>query len=101
MVMDRSKHDELLTELMETSDDARRVEIAMELRNDYTTVTEEHNTFTQDVERLNKENEGIRLANSALWRQLGQDIHQEDEDEVNEEFSETATLEDVERQLNL
>lgn len=100
MVMERSQHEALLSELVDGVDEARRMEILGELRNDYTTVTEEYQSLTEERDRLNKENESVRLANSQLWRQMGSELTEEDEEDP-VEVSETITLEDVEKKLNI
>ena len=97
MVLSLAEHDSLLTELMETEDSSRRVEIGSALRADYNDVVTTSETATKSIEELTKQNEDVRLANSKLWRQVGPSSEDNDPDP---EFSQTATLEDIERKFN-
>lgn len=98
MVLSLAEHDSLLTELMETEDSSRRVEIGSTLRADYNDVVTTSETATKSIEELTKQNEDVRLANSKLWRQVGPSS--EDNVDPDPEFSQTATLEDIERKFN-
>ena len=98
MVLSLAEHDSLLTELMETEDSSRRVEIGSELRADYNDVVTTSETATKSIEELTKQNEDVRLANSKLWRQVGPSS--EGNNDPDPEFSQTATLEDIERKFN-
>ena len=98
MVLSLAEHDSLLTELMETEDSSRRVEIGSALRADYNDVVTSSETATKSIEELTKQNEDVRLANSKLWRQVGPSSVGTDDPDP--EFSQTATLEDIERKFN-
>ena len=98
MVLSLAEHDSLLTELMETEDSSRRVEIGSALRADYNDVVTTSETATKSIEELTKQNEDVRLAYSKLWRQVGPSS--EGTNDPDPEFSQTATLEDIERKFN-
>lgn len=55
MVLSLAEHDSLLTELMETEDSSRRVEIGSALRADYNDVVTSSETTTKLIEDLTKQ----------------------------------------------
>lgn len=97
--MDKETHESLLEELLNPEcEHSRKTEILQELRVDYTNVHEEFNETTKQVDKLSKDNSDLVLSNSKLFRQL----KTTDDEEVNEEeekktYSESITLEQLEK----
>lgn len=100
MVMKKEDHENLLNELLSGDIDvSRKTEILQELRTDYGTVITEHETHTSSISKLQSEKDDLIVSNSKLFRQLGIVGSSKDEQEKQEEktFSETITLESIEK----
>lgn len=99
--MDKDRHEEILGQLLNGElDHSTRTELLQELRADYSNVHTDFEQFSQTTDKLQKDNSDLILSNSKLFRQLGitnQPDKQEEEKE--KEFSETITLEALEKQL--
>lgn len=89
------EHDVLLTELMETTDEARKVELSTQLRSDYQGVVTDFSKIETESEKLTQLNEDLRTANAVLWRSQGPTVDPATPENT-KKFSETATLEDIE-----
>lgn len=100
MPMSRDDHEALLGELLGGElDHTRRTEILQELRADYSGVLTDFDDFTSKTEKLEKENNDLVKSNSMLFRQSGIVGNKDKEDEEdNKQFSETVTLEQLEKQ---
>ena len=98
-MMDKEKHEELLTELLSPElEQSRRTEILGMLRTDYNDVHVQHAELTSVKEDLTKKHDDLIVANSQLFRQAGIVGDSEKEEEVEKkEFSETVTITELER----
>lgn len=100
MPMTREDYEKLLGELNNPElEHAKRTDILQELRNDYTSVLTDFEDFTKKTKDLQKDNDDLVLANSKLFRSSGV-INDPDLEETvkDKEFSETVTLEMLEKQ---
>lgn len=98
MPMDLKRHEEILSQLNNPElSHSERTDLLQELRQDYGTVISEYTDLTSNVEKLRNENQDLVVSNSKLFRQVG--ITESQEEEVQkEEFSETVTIEQLEKQ---
>ena len=98
MAMEREQHENLLNELLNPElEQSRRTEILQELRVDYGTVLTDISSMTENIEGLQKDNTDLVVSNSKLFRQLGVVGNDgKEQEEVQKEFSETVTLEQLE-----
>lgn len=101
MPMNREEYENLLNELNTPElEHSRRTEILQTLRGDYNSVIEEHEETTKKVQHLEKDNNDLILSNSKLFRQVGiQGDPTLEKKEEQKEFSETITLEQLEKQF--
>jgi hypothetical protein len=99
MPMTRDEHEALITELLTADlEHSRRTEILQSLRADYSNVLGDFENLTKNGEKLQKDNDDLVRANSMLFRQAGIVGQPEKEKhEEKKEFSETVTLEELER----
>ena len=100
MPMERDAHEALLNELMNPEiEHTRRSDILQQLRVDYGTVITDHTEMTTQTEKLTAQNQDLVISNSMLFRQLGTNGISEKEKEktVEKEFSQTITLEALEK----
>jgi hypothetical protein len=103
MPMERDKHEALMNELLQVDlEHSRRTEILQELRGDYNTVHSDFENLTKTNEKFQKDNDDLVRANSMLFRQAGMYNQTEDKKEEvqQKEFSETVTIEQLERGAN-
>lgn len=99
MPMTREEHENLLNELLSPEiDHTRRTDILQQLRTDYTGVHTDFEQINTRSERLQKDNEDLVISNSKLFRQLGVVGTPNEEKEKEKEFSETITIEQLEKQ---
>jgi len=100
MPMPREDHENLLNELLLPDlEHTRRTEILQLLRNDYGTVLTDFDGLTQTKDKLQKENSDLVVSNSMLFRQIGiKDDPNKQKKEEDKNFSETITLEALEKQ---
>lgn len=99
MPMSKEEYENLLNELNNPDlEHSKRTDILQNLRSDYTNVIEEHESTTKKVQHLEKDNNDLVLSNSKLFRQVGiqgdPDLNKKEE---LKEFSETITLEQLEK----
>jgi hypothetical protein len=101
MPMKREDHESLLNELLTPElEQSRRTEILQQLRVDYNTVQGDFENLTTTNKKLSTDNEDLIISNSKLFRQLGV-VGGEEKKEVKEkQFSETVTIEALEKGIN-
>lgn len=99
MPMEREKHENLLAELLSADlEHSRRTEILQELRADYTNVVTEHEELSTTRTKLQAEKDDLIVSNSKLFRQIGLfDDPTKKKEEEKKDFSETITLESLEK----
>lgn len=98
MPMEREKHEALLNELLNTEiDHSRRTEILQELRVDHSTTHSEVGELSQTKTRLEKDNADLIVSNSKLFRQLGVVGTPEEKKEEQKDYSQTVTIEALEK----
>lgn len=100
MPMERENHEELLNELNNAElTHERRTEILQLLRTDYVSVHSEFEQVTASIAKLKANNDDLVIANSKMFRELGYKADDPSKKEHEEkEFSETVTLEELEKQ---
>lgn len=100
MPMDKDKHEEILQELMNPEiESSRKTELLQELRTDHGTARSEVEDLTNTNEKLQHNNDDLVVSNSKLFRQLGiTGDSQKEHEEEQKDFSESVTLEDLEKQ---
>jgi regulator of replication initiation timing len=98
--MAREEHEALLNELLGSElEQSRRTEILQQLRVDYTDVHTQFTEISQSNKKLQTDNDDLVISNSKLFRQLGVvggNPEEKKKEEV-KEFSETVTIEALER----
>jgi hypothetical protein len=101
MPLNREEHETLLAELLSPElEHSRKTEILSQMRDNYTEFTTSHETLSKSAEKLKKDNEDLIISNSKLFRQtgvFGETKHKEEDDKKS--FSETITIEDIEKGL--
>jgi hypothetical protein len=100
MPMDREVYEGLIGELNNPElDHTRRTEILQNLREDYNVVQTDFAGLQQTSEKLTKEKMDLLESNSQLFRKLGVvgNGSEKKEEEKKKEFSETISLEELER----
>lgn len=100
MPMKKDEHEALLSELLTPDlEHSRRTEILQLLRTDYGTVLADFDGITKDNAKLKKDNDDLVVSNSQLFRQIGVlgDTKEKRESEDKKTFSETVTLESLEK----
>jgi len=102
MPMKREDHETLLNELLSPElEQSRRTEILQALRVDHVTAHSEYDDLSKNNKKLTTDNEDLIISNSKLFRQLGV-VGGEEKKEVKEkEFSETVTIESLEKGTGL
>jgi hypothetical protein len=97
--MERETHENLLAELLNPEIEAsRKTEILQELRADYTSVHTDFETISASNDKLKRDNDDLIVSNSKLFRQTGVTTEKKDEQVEQKEFSETVTLEQLEKE---
>lgn len=100
MPMLREEHEALLNELLNPElDHSRRTEILQQIRVDHVTAHSEFEELTAANTKFKTDNEDLIVSNSKLFRQLGVTTTKEEPEVQKKEFSETVTLEELERNL--
>lgn len=99
-MLDAERHEEILTLLNNPDiEQSVKVDLLTELRTGFTDGTNQITELSQNVEKLTSTNNDLLHANSKLFRQVG--IQGKDEEQQKEEeektFSETITLEQLEK----
>lgn len=98
MVMKREDHEALLNELLNTElEHSRRTEILQQLRVDHSNTHSEYEELSSTKSRLEKDNADLIVSNSKLFRQLGVVGTPEEPKEEQKEFSQTVTIESLEK----
>lgn len=93
MPMERDKHEELLSELLNPElEHSRRTDILQQLRVDYGSVHSEHKELSETRDKLKADNEDLILSNSKLFRQIGVTGGDDEKKQEKKEFSETVTV---------
>jgi hypothetical protein len=97
-LMERSKFESLLNDLNNPElEHARRTDILQELRVAQSTAYKYEEDTTKKINHLEKDNNDLLLSNSKLFRQIGNDLNPPKEEETKKEFSETITIEQLEK----
>jgi hypothetical protein len=100
--MEREAHEALLNELLSPEiDHTRKTEILQTFRVDYNSVHTDFGELTESNNRFKKNNDDLLQSNSMLFRQagmLGKD-NEKDDKVVQKQFSETVTLEQLEKRV--
>ena len=99
MPMEREKHENLLSELLNPEiEHSRRTEILQEIRIQNDTDIHDFSENTSKADKLTRDNNDLVISNSKLFRQLGvTGDDKPDNKKVEKEFSETITLEQLEK----
>lgn len=100
MPMSKEEHEALLNELLGAEiEQSRRTEILQQLRVDYGTVHVDFDNLTTTNQKLQSNNDDLIISNSQLFRQLGVvgGDSQMKEKEEKQTFSETVTIEALEK----
>lgn len=103
MPMDKEKFESFMNELNNPElEHARKTEILSELRADYTNVHTDFEELTSSNSKLKATNEDLVIANSKLFRERGIDMNDpaKQQQEQQKTFSESITLEQIERSVN-
>ena len=96
MPMTRDEYEELLGKLNNAElTHADRTDLLQQLRADYSGVLDDHAKHSEELQRLQKDNEDLVLSNSKLFRMTAIDVKDEDNKKDDKEFSETVTLESL------
>jgi hypothetical protein len=97
-IMSRDDHETLLNELMNPElEHSRRTEILQQLRVDRSTVHAEFDELNKNNSKLKTDNQDLIVSNSKLFRQIGVVGTEKEQEEEKKDFSETITLEQIER----
>lgn len=102
MFLSKEEHETLLTELLGGEiEQARKTEILQQLRVSHGTAHAEVETVKSTNDKLQKNNDDLIVSNSQLFRQLGVvgEGAEKKEEFKEKEFSETVTLEQLEKGL--
>lgn len=102
MPMSKEEHEALLNELLSADlEHSRRTEILQQLRVDYSTVQTDFEELTATKTKLESDNMDLVLSNSKLFRQLGVTGDKKlEEQEQTKDFSESVTIESLEKGVN-
>lgn len=96
--MEQEHHEELLTELLNPDlEQTRKAEILTELRGDYSSVVTDFSTLTAEKEKLTADRADLILQNSKLFREAGFKQDPAHKEGQQKEFSETVTIEELEK----
>lgn len=98
MRLKRDEHEALLNELLTPDlDHSRRTEILTQIRAHDTTFNSEYDELSTKATKLEKDNSDLIVSNSKLFRQIGVVGTEKEKDVEQKEFSETVTLEELEK----
>jgi hypothetical protein len=98
MPMKREDYENLLNELLVADlEQSKRTDILQQLRVDYGKVHADFEQLTTANERFKIDNDDLVVANSKLFRELGYVGTPDKKVEEEKEFSQTVTIEDLER----
>lgn len=97
-LMDREAHEELLGELlMPDLEQSRKTEILQDLRKSHTNAFVNVEELIKTGDKLKRDNDDLVVSNSKLFRETGYKSDEKEEEREKESFSETVTIEDLER----
>lgn len=98
MPMSREEHETLLTELLNPEiDHSRRTDILQQIRVDHVSAHNEVEDLTKANTKFKTDNDDLIVSNSKLFRELGFTGNTKPPEEKKKEFSETVTIEEIER----
>jgi len=98
MPMERDAYEALLNKLLDPElPQSERTDILQNLRADYNTVIAEHEDHTNSIEKLQLDNSDLVVSNSKLFRQIGVTGTPAEPELEKKEYSETVTIEDLEK----
>lgn len=99
MAMDRESHEELLNTLLDPElEQSRRTEILQELRVSNNNALSLEEETSEKLSKLEADNSDLIISNSKLFRQIGiVESPESKEEEVKKDFSETVTIEELEK----
>jgi hypothetical protein len=101
MPMDRETHEAILNELLTPDlEQSRRTELLQQLRAQNGTDLTDFSTLTEERDKLRNDNSDLVVSNSKLFRQVGITGEPQKEKEKEKDFSETVSLEALERGIN-
>mgnify|MGYP000936612084 CR=1 FL=1 len=96
--LSREEHEKFLEELLNPEiEHSRKTEILQQLRTNYNAFLDEHAEILKAKEELEKDNQDLIISNSKLFRQLGVVGQPEEKEVEKKEFSETITIEQLEK----
>lgn len=96
-LMEREKHENLLSELLAPElEQSRKTEILQELRASHNATIDGVTTLSEKSTKLQRDNDDLIISNSKLFRQTGVVGEQEQEQQQEQDFSETVTIDDLE-----
>ena len=99
MPMERNNHEEILNELLTPDlETSRKTELLQSLRADYSNVLTDFSTLAQTKEKLEKDNDDLIVSNSKLFRQIGIVDTEVKKKEDQKSFSETITIDQLEKE---
>lgn len=98
MPMNREQYEEILNKLLDPQlPQSERTDLLNMLRVDYNQVIADFEEHQKRIEKLEADNQDLIVSNSKLFRQLGVTGTPQEEEVEKKEFSETITLEDIEK----
>jgi hypothetical protein len=101
MPMERDKHEEILGKLLQPDlSQTDRTELLQSLRVDYNSVIDDHKTLTESNAKFKSDNDDLVVANSKLFRERGFTSNEDKKKEDAKSFSETVTIEQMEKGMN-
>jgi hypothetical protein len=100
MPMERDKHETILEQLLNPElPQSERTGLLQSLRVDYGTVIADHTDHSSRIEKLSSDNSDLVVSNSKLFRQIGVTETGKEKEVEKKEFSETVTIEQLEKGL--
>jgi regulator of replication initiation timing len=98
MPLAKDKHEEILGKLLNPElPQSERTDLLQELRVDYGAVLADHEDHTTKIKTLSETNTDLVVANSKLFRQIGRDNEDDKKEDDKKSFSESITIEKIER----
>jgi hypothetical protein len=99
MPIPREEHEAILNDLLNPElEHSKRTELLQLLRVSHSKDSDEFSVHTQTIDKLTKDNADLVISNSKLFRQIGvTGDGAPKKEEVQKEFSETITLEQIEK----
>ncbi len=98
MRLKREEHEDLLNELLTPDlEHSRKTEILTKLRTHDATFNSEFDDLATRASKLESDNADLVVSNSKLFRQIGVTGTEKEKEVEKEEFSETITIEQLEK----